>query len=148
MLSTTSLKKKIPSRNRSLVRLCLLVLLGVGAVDDAFAQKMTQEIPGLTAKGKKEMEEIPDLTRGGQKNDKHDWNLGPTGARGWMWGMRLRTDYARQILVTKVDAGSPADSILEVGDVILGVGGKKFDSDARIAFGKAITEAEKKNKLQ
>jgi len=61
-----------------------------------------------------------------------------------MWGMRLRTDYARQILITKVDAGSPADGTLEVGDVILGVGGKEFDSDARIAFGKAITAAEKK----
>jgi hypothetical protein len=97
----------------------------------------------LTAKGKRAFPEIPDFTRGGKKNDRHDWNLGPTGARGWMWGMRLRTDYARQILITKVDSGSPADRVLQVGDVILGVGGSKFDSDARIAFGKAITKAEK-----
>ena len=97
----------------------------------------------LTEKGKREFEKVPDFTKGGKKNNKHDWNLGPTGARGWMWGMRLRTDYARQILITKVDPGSPADSILQVGDVILGINDKPFNSDARIAFGKAITEAEK-----
>lgn len=68
-----------------------------------------------------------------------------------MWGMLLRTDCARQILITEVDPGSPAEGLLEVGDVILGVGGRRFDSDARIAFGKAITEAEKaenKGKLE
>ena len=119
------------------------MLFGLAAVNCLLAEKMP-DISGLTAKGKKQMPEIPDLTDGGKMNDKHDWNLGPTGARGWMWGMRLRTDYARQILITKVDAGSPADGILEVDDVILGVGGKKFDNDARIAFGRAITEAEKK----
>ena len=53
------------------------------------------------------------------------------------------TDEARQILITQVDAGSPADGVLAVDDVILGVGGKPFESDARIAFGRAITEAEK-----
>jgi len=94
---------------------------------------------------------VPDFTAGGQKNETHDWNLGPTGARGWMWGMSLRTDLARQILITKVEPGSPADGVLEVGDVILGAGPEKFTSDARIAFGKAIAEAEKtehKGKLQ
>jgi len=103
------------------------------------------EIPGLTARGKRDLAQcpIPDLTQGGKPNDKHDWNLGPTGARGWMWGMMLRTDCARQILITKVDEGSPADGVLEVGDVILGVGGKPFDRDARIALGMAITEAER-----
>jgi hypothetical protein len=39
--------------------------------------------------------------------------------------------------------GSPADGVLEVDDVILGVGGKPFEGDARKAFGTAITEAEK-----
>lgn len=108
---------------------------------------MIPDIPGLTAKGKRSAKPVPDFTKGGKKDDKHDWNLGPTGARGWMWGMRLRTDLARQILITKVEKGSPADGILKPGDVILGIGGKKFDSDARIAFGNAITEAEKeKNK--
>ena len=115
-----------------LVTLCLSVVSAQAVVPEH-----------LTEKGKREFPEMPDFTKGGKKNDKHDWNLGPTGARGWMWGMRLRTDYARQILITKVDPKSPADGVLEVDDVILGIGGKKFDSDARIAFGKAVTEAEK-----
>lgn len=84
----------------------------------------------------------PDLTQGGQKDDRHDWTLGPTGARGWIWGRGLETTEARQVLITKVEKGSPADGVLEPGDVILGVGGKPFASDARQAFGAAITEAE------
>ena len=123
--------------------LCLVIVaLLAGA---SIGQTIQTDIPGLTAKGKREFAKcpIPDLTKGGKKNDKHDWNLGPTGARGWMWGMLLRTDCARQILITTVDPGSPADGILEDGDVILGVGEKPFSSDARIAFGRAITEAEK-----
>jgi len=117
------------NKKRVIVSVWFWMLLGVVAIDSSLAQK--------------KMPEIPDFTRGGKKNDRHDWNLGPTGARGWMWGMRLRTDYARQILITKVDSGSPADGILQVDDVILGINSKAFDSDARIAFGKAITEAEK-----
>lgn len=126
-------------------RLYSLVVTAIFVTGIAGAQEMTIPIAGLTEKGRRELAKcpIPDLTAGGEKNDKHDWNLGPTGARGWMWGMLLRTDCARQILITKVDPGSPADGVLEVGDVILGVGKKKFDSDARIAFGRAITEAEK-----
>ncbi len=85
----------------------------------------------------------PDLTAGDQPDDKHDWNLGPTGARGWIWGWRLETTDARQILVTSVAKGSPADGILEVGDVILGIDGKPFDQDVRRALGRAIGEAEK-----
>ncbi len=102
-------------------------------------------VPGLTARGKRDLAKnpVPDFTRGDEKGETHDWNLGPTGARGWMWGMMLRTDLARQILLTKVEPGSPADGVLKEGDVILGIGNSKFDSDARIAFGKAVTEAEK-----
>ena len=37
---------------------------------------------------------------------------------------------------------SPADGILAVGDVILGVGGKPFSHDPRTEFGKALTLAE------
>ena len=84
-----------------------------------------------------------DLTRGGQPNETHDWNLGATGVRGWMWGWRNHTTDARQILVTKVHADSPARDVLAEGDVILGAGGKPFDADARIQFGRAVTEAEK-----
>ncbi len=85
---------------------------------------------------------VPDLTRGGTKDASHDWNLGPTGARGWIWGWKLETTDARQILITRVDEGSPSDGVLEVGDVILGVDGAPFSSDARKAFGRAVTVAE------
>ncbi|MGB2824058.1 MAG: DUF6288 domain-containing protein, partial [Phycisphaerae bacterium] len=86
---------------------------------------------------------VPDLTKGGTKDDKHDWTLGPTGARGWIWGWDLETTDSRQVLVTQVDKGSPADGVLEVGDVILGVDGKGFTEDARKSFGRAIAEAER-----
>ncbi|MFT7677490.1 MAG: hypothetical protein ACI8QC_001468, partial [Planctomycetota bacterium] len=86
--------------------------------------------------------DVPDLTSGGEADGKHDWNLGPTGARGWIWGWKLETADARQILVTEVAPGSPAGGVLEVGDVILGIGKVLFDQDARKALGKAITEAE------
>lgn len=84
----------------------------------------------------------PDLTTGGRKSDTPDWNLGPTGAAGWIFGRDLDTSDARQILVTRVDAGSPADGVLAEGDVIVGVAGELFDGDARVAFGRAIGEAE------
>jgi hypothetical protein len=87
----------------------------------------------------------PDLTAGGEKDKSHDWLLGPTGLRGWLFYQDGRTTYARQILLTAVDKGSPADGILAVGDVILGVGGKPFDGDARIQFANAITAAETEN---
>lgn len=81
----------------------------------------------------------PDLTKGGTVPDgaTHDWNLGATGARGWMHSERLTTSDARQILITAVDAGSPAADVLRAGDVLLG-----FDGDARMAFGQALTAAE------
>ena len=41
-----------------------------------------------------------------------------------------------------MDKGSPADGIVAVGDVILGVGGKPFSGDPRVEFGKALTAAE------
>ena len=75
----------------------------------------------------------------------HDWNLGPTGARGWIYCDGFETTEARQILVTQVDGGSPAAKVLKKNDVILGVDGSKFSYDPRTEFGKAITEAEAKN---
>ena len=70
----------------------------------------------------------PDFTRGGKipEESNRDWTLGATGARGWMYGRKLSTTDARQIAVTRVEKGSPADGVLSVGDVILGVGGKRF----------------------
>jgi len=86
----------------------------------------------------------PDLTRGERIPEgwTHDWTLGPTGTRGWIYCDTGVTTDARQIQITKVEKGSPADGLLEVGDVITGVQGKPFGDDARILFGKAITEAE------
>ena len=64
---------------------------------------------------------IPDFTHGDPKGESHDWTLGPTGARGWIYGISGHTHDARQILITKVDKGSPADGKLLPGDVILGL---------------------------
>jgi hypothetical protein len=72
----------------------------------------------------------------------HDWNLGATGLRGWIRCDEMVTSGARQITVTKVEKGSPADGVLAVGDVILGVGGKPFSYDPRTEMGKALTLAE------
>ena len=88
------------------------------------------------------------------KDTKKDYFLGPIGARGWMhtkvvrftpqdFTSEISTAFGRQILVTKVEEGSPADKVLEVGDVILGTGYKPFDMDPRRAMGNAINESEK-----
>ncbi len=86
----------------------------------------------------------PDFTQGDEipKGANRDWTLGATGARGWMFCDKLVTADARQIYVTKVEKDSPADGILTVGDVILGVGGKRFSYDTRTELGKALTTAE------
>jgi hypothetical protein len=59
-----------------------------------------------------------------------------------MFTENFTTSVARQIAVTEVAKGSPADGVLRVGDVILGVGGKPFSYDPRFEFGKALTVAE------
>src|ERR1700744_1638483 len=95
----------------SLASVALALLSGSAALDAA-----------------KENAPRPDLTAGGTKDDSHDWNLGPTGARGWIYASKMETTDARQILVPRVDHGSPADGVLAVDDVILGVDGKPFAS--------------------
>jgi hypothetical protein len=96
-------------------------------------------LPGSLAAAEK-----PDFTEGDSipENAPHDWNLGPTGARGWMYTHNKTTLDARQVRITKVAEGSPADGVLKVGDVILGVYGERFSHDPREAFGRAITKAE------
>lgn len=93
-----------------------------------------------------EKNEVPDFTQGGKipQGSKHDWNLGPTGLRGWIYCDQLVTTDARQILITQVDEGSPAAKGFRVGDVILGVGGKPFSFDPRTELGQAISTAESK----
>jgi hypothetical protein len=100
----------------------------------------TTTVLGAAAKTKSP---APDFTQGGKKGESHDWTLGPTGVRGWVYGWKGQTSEARQILVTAVAKGSPADGILKTGDVILGVGDQPFSGDARIEFANAITAAEK-----
>ena len=90
---------------------------------------------------------IPDFIRGDKTDGSHDWTLGPTGARGWMYSDKMVTSDGRQILITKVDPGSPTEGLLAPGDVILGVAGKPFSYDPRTEFGKAITTAETEGKL-
>ena len=86
----------------------------------------------------------PDFTRGDAipAEAKHDWNLGPTGARGWIYTNRMETSEARQIYVTQVEKGSPAEGVLQKGDVILGIANVPFSYDPRAELGKAIGKAE------
>ena len=96
------------------------------------------------AAGNDQTVKMPDFTQGDAIPDKakHDWNLGATGARGWMFCNQMVTTEARQIAITKVEKGSPAESVLATGDVLLGVGGKAFSHDPRTEMGKALTVAE------
>lgn len=100
--------------------------------------------PSATAAGGGEAGAMPDFTKGDKipANAKKDWNLGPTGLRGWMFCDKLVTTDARQIAITLVDKGSPADGVIAVGDVLLGAGGKPFSFDTRTELGRAITAAE------
>mgnify|MGYP006284430407 FL=1 len=60
--------------------------------------------------------------------------LGPTGLQG-------KTS-AKNITITKVAEGSPADGKLEKGDVIVGAGKTRFQSNARREIAAAIDQAE------
>ena len=96
----------------------------------------------------------PDLTAPGVTagiDRKLTYNLGATGMRGWIHtkaadnldAAQGRTTLAsRQILVTHVGAASPADGVVQVDDVILGVEGRPFGDDARKSIALAIQEAE------
>ena len=79
---------------RLLSFLVAALLIALGAAPSALAQRNKPP--------------VPDLTAGGETDGKHDWNLGPTGARGWMWGWKLETREARQVLITTV-AARPRD---------------------------------------
>ena len=88
---------------------------------------------------------MPDFTRGDAipEGATHDWNLGATGARGWMFSDRMVTSDARQISITRVDPGSPAHGVLAVGDVILG----REDDD--VAWSESrVKSRESKSKVQ
>ncbi len=97
----------------------------------------------------------PDLTKDlGDVDRKATYNLGSTGLRGWIYtrpadhldSLQGRTTLAsRQILVTHVGVKSPADGMVQVDDVIVGVAGKPFTDDARKSIAYAIQNAEKES---
>lgn len=118
------------------VRIVTLCLLAIGILSTAIA----------IATAAQDRTGVPDFTQGAKlpQDAQHDWNLGPTGLRGWIYCDRLVTTDARQILITQVDQGSPAANTFQIGDVILGVGGKPFSFDPRTELGQAITAAESK----
>lgn len=66
-------------------------------------------------------------------------NMGPTGAAAWMRNENYH--------IMKVDKGSPADGILQVGDLVIGVNGKDFsaDVDSRMTLGNEIGKSEAKD---
>ena len=99
---------------------------------------------------------IPDLTKGGELTRINKRWVGPLGIYCGAWRPRQRSDeqkYVRQLLVLEVEKGSPADGILEVGDVILGADGIgaakvplfKRNEWAMIPIAEAITEVEARN---
>ena len=112
------------------------------------AMAMLLNLPVMAAEGP------PDLTKGETSgvNPKQTYNLGSTGMRGWIYlkpvthfdGLQSRTtEVSRQILVTHVGVKSPADGVIQINDVILGINGKMFTDDARRSIALAIQEAEK-----
>jgi hypothetical protein len=116
-------------------KLTLLFCAVVAALSVPFSVEAAPAGGGIT---------LPDFTKGDPipSGAGHDWNLGATGARGWMYCEKMGTTDARQIAVTSVDAGSPADGILVRGDVLLGAGGNLFSFDPRTELGRALTAAE------
>ncbi|MBT8037368.1 MAG: HEAT repeat domain-containing protein [Verrucomicrobiae bacterium] len=116
---------------RSILSCALVATIGLSFIHKADARRL-KNMPN------------PDFTKGEKihKEAVHDWTLGATGARGWIYTDKMSTAKARQILITQVAKGSPAEGVLKKGDVILGLGSQAFGSDPRVAFGHALTVAE------
>lgn len=72
----------------------------------------------------------------GDKNPYPAFQAGVTGA----W---VRIEPGRQMIVDRVEAGTPAKEVLEPGDVVVAANGRAIEgSDPRILLGTALTEAE------
>ena len=112
---------------------------------------------GLSApcQAQKPAEGVPDLTNGGKLTRINERWAGPIGVHFGYWRPRQGSNeqkWVRQLLVQKIEEGSPADGVLEVGDVILGA-----DEDAKqaplfqgansplVSLANTITEAEANN---
>ena len=100
--------------------------------------------------------DIPDLTKGGKLERINERWAATIGVHCGAWRPRQRSQEAghvRQLLVQKVEEGSPADGVLEVGDVLLGADGTGAKQVAlfrkapwpMIPLAEAITEAEAHN---
>ena len=97
------------------------------------AEDKAPELTKLAIKNLADLPETPNLS----------WNLGPTGARGWIYGAHgNRGTLGHEILVTAVEKGSPANGVLQPFDVLLGANGRAFTADARRGLGAAITVSE------
>ncbi len=79
---------------------------------------------------------------GGLAEASQQWILGTTGCQGEFEEGIYHTKNSRKIRISEVTAGTPAEGKLVVGDLITGLDGKTFESDARVAFAKAPTFAE------
>ena len=74
--------------------------------------------------------------------EKFPFNFGPTGTTGWFYG--------REFVINGLDAGSPADGVLKLGDRIRAVNGRRLPpesptddmKDPRRIMGMGITESE------
>jgi hypothetical protein len=97
---------------------------------------------------------VPDFTKGEVLDPNHskkkmpDRAMGPTGLWGQVYSQGMKEGAsrdARQFLITVVEAGSPADGKIHIGDVVLGIAGRNFDRDARKLLAAAIQQAEQTN---
>ena len=97
---------------------------------------------------------VPDFTKGEvldpnhKKKKYYDRAMGPTGLWGEVYSQDMANGAsrdARQFRITKVEAGSPAEGKIQVGDVVIGASGRNFDSDARKLLAAAIQKAEETN---
>jgi hypothetical protein len=95
----------------------------------------------------------PDLAKGGKLIIQGGWRSGWVGPLGIFCGMNKPGTLIDQLLIEQIEKGSPADGILEVGDVILGADGTgastvpQFESKEwpMIPIADAINEAEARN---
>jgi hypothetical protein len=129
----------------SIKTLGLLAALAMGLTSPLFSQVSDLTATGAIAGLKTDPDSSPVYG--------DTYNLGATGMRGWICNkcdsnheraQGRTTQASRQILVTHVGAASPADGVVKVDDVILGVDGKPFSDDARKSIARAIQEAETK----
>jgi len=108
-------------------------------------------LPCQAADGPKEP--IPDLTKGEELTRANTRWAGPIGVQLRYWRPRQGSQeqkWVRQLQVLQIEEGSPADGVLEVGDVILGADGtgakqvSQFQGahSTLIPIANAITEAE------